>query len=152
MGESLNAAHDNATRSGARPGRRPARQQCMRGGGVALRRAGTRTAQLQSSSRTCWVIRWRKSARWLELSLPAVKAALHWRSAAAARNCRCGSRAEPPRADLSPRRGALRGLVQRSGPGRRARHLLAEAMRLNPVSRAQRAGAPCGDYTSNYER
>jgi RNA polymerase sigma-70 factor (ECF subfamily) len=149
MGESLNAAHDTATDPAPDPGDVLARQQ-------ALRVAVSRFVELAPAQRSCVILKdvlghsLEEIGALLELSLPAVKAALH-RGRLRLRELAAAAPPEPPPRETSPAVARYVALFNaRDWDGVRA--MLAEDVQLNLLSRAQRAGRAVGDYMSNYER
>jgi RNA polymerase sigma-70 factor (ECF subfamily) len=149
MGESLDAAHDTATDPAPDPGDVLARQQ-------ALRVAVSRFVELAPAQRSCVILKdvlghsLEEIGALLELSLPAVKAALY-RGRLRLRELAAAAPPAPPPRETSPAVARYVALFNaRDWEGVRA--LLAEDVQLNLVSRAQRAGRAVGDYMSNYER
>jgi len=150
MGEPLDAVRDTAVDPAPDPGDVIAHQQ-------AVRLAVSRFVELAPAQRSCVILKdvlghtLGEIGALLELSLPAVKAALH-RGRARLRDLA----EEPPTAPPPPRQTSpvvaryVALFNARDWDGVRA--LLAEDVQLDLVSRAQRAGRAVGDYMSNYER
>jgi len=121
-----------------------------------MRQAVSRFVELAPAQRSCVILKdvlghsLEEIGALLELSLPAVKAALH-RGRARLRELTetPTARASPPR--TSPTVARYVALFNaRDWDGVRA--LLAEDVQLDLVSRAQRIGRAVGNYMSNYER
>jgi RNA polymerase sigma factor (sigma-70 family) len=149
MGEPLDAVRDTAVDPAPDPGDVIAYQQ-------AVRLAVSRFVELAPAQRSCVILKdvlgltLEEIGERLELSLPAVKAALH-RGRARLRDLAAAPPAAPPPRQTSPVVARYVALFNaRDWDGVRA--LLAEDVQLDLVSRAQRAGRAVGDYMSNYER
>jgi hypothetical protein len=122
----------------------------------AVQAAVSRFVELAPAQRTCVILKdvlghsLEEIGALLELSLPAVKAALH------RGRLRLRELAQTPPAAAPPRRASpivaryVALFNDRDWDGVRA--LLAQDVQLDLVSRAQRAGRAVGDYLTNYER
>ena len=148
MGEPLDAAHDTAADPAPDPSDVVAHQQ-------AVRLAVARFVGLAPAQRSCVILKdvlghsLEEIGALLELSPPAVKAALH-RGRLRLREL-AAAPPEPPPREVSPTVARYVTLFNaRDWDG--VRDLLAEDVQLNLVSRAQRAGRAVGSYMSNYER
>jgi RNA polymerase sigma factor (sigma-70 family) len=149
MAEPLDAAQDSAIDPAPDPGDAIAHEQ-------AVHAAVSRFVELAPAQRSCVILKdvlghsLEEIGALLDLTLPAVKAALH------RGRLRLRELAAAPSAPAPPRRSSL--LVtryvalfnERNWDGVRA--LLAEDVQLDLVSRAQRAGRAVGDYLTNYAR
>jgi RNA polymerase sigma factor (sigma-70 family) len=149
MSEPLDAAQDNTIDPAPDPGDVIAHEQ-------AVQAAVSRFVELAPAQRSCVILKdvlghsLEEIGVLLELSLPAVKAALH------RGRLRLHELAEAPRA-ATPRRTTSSVVARyvalfndRDWDGVRA--LLAQDVQLDLVSRAQRAGRAVGDYLTNYQR
>jgi RNA polymerase sigma factor (sigma-70 family) len=123
----------------------------------AVRLAVTRFVELAPAQRSCVILKdvlghtLEEIGVLLELSLPAVKAALHRGRVRLHELAEAPPAAEPPLAETSPAVARYVALFNaRDWDGVRA--MLAEDVQLDLVSRAQRAGRAVGNYLSNYER
>jgi RNA polymerase sigma-70 factor (ECF subfamily) len=150
MGEPLDAVRDTAVDPAPDPGDVIAHQQ-------AVRLAVSRFVELAPAQRSCVILKdvlghtLEEIGALLELSLPAVKAALHRGRARLRDLAEAPPTAPPPPRQTSPVVARYVALFNaRDWDGVRA--LLAEDVQLDLVSRAQRAGRAVGDYMSNYER
>jgi len=150
MGEPLDAVRDTAVDPAPDPGDVIAHQQ-------AVRLAVSRFVELAPAQRSCVILKdvlghsLEEIGALLELSLPAVKAALHRGRARLRDLAEAPPAAPPPPRQTSPVVARYVALFNaRDWDGVRA--LLAEDVQLDLVSRAQRAGRAVGDYMSNYER
>jgi RNA polymerase sigma-70 factor (ECF subfamily) len=149
MGEPLEAAQDSAADPAPGPGDAIAHQQ-------AVQAAVSRFVELAPAQRSCVILKdvlghsLEAIGALLELSLPAVKAALH-RGRVRLRELAVAPPPEPPPRQISPAVARYVALFNaRDWDGVRA--MLAEDVHLDLVSRAQRAGRAVGDYMSNYDR
>jgi RNA polymerase sigma factor (sigma-70 family) len=148
MGEPLEAVQDNVVDPAPDPGDDIAREQ-------AVQAAVSRFVELPPAQRSCVILKdvlgysLDEIGGLLELSLPAVKAALH-RGRARLRELKVmPPTAPPPR--TSPVVARYVALFNaRDWDGVRA--MLAEDVQLDLVSRAQRAGRAVGNYFTNYDR
>jgi RNA polymerase sigma factor (sigma-70 family) len=147
MGEPLEAVQDSAVAPAPDPGDDIARQQ-------AVQAALSRFVELAPAQRSCVILKdvlghsLDEIGGLLELSLPAVKAALH-RGRARLRELKVTQATAPPR--TSPAVARYVALFNaRDWDGVRA--MLAEDVQLDLVSRAQRAGRAVGNYLTNYDR
>jgi RNA polymerase sigma-70 factor (ECF subfamily) len=149
MGESLEAVQDSAADPAPDPGDAIGHQQ-------AVQAAVSRFVELAPAQRSCVILKdvlghsLEEIGGLLELSLPAVKAALH-RARVRLRELAVAQPPEPPPQQTSPAVARYVALFNaRDWDGVRA--MLAEDVQLDLVSRAQRAGRAVGDYMSNYDR
>jgi RNA polymerase sigma-70 factor (ECF subfamily) len=149
MGEPLEAVQDSAADPALDPGDAIAHQQ-------AVQAAVSRFVELAPAQRSCVILKdvlghsLEEIGGLLELSLPAVKAALH-RGRVRLRELAVTQPPEPPPQQTSPAVARYVALFNaRDWDGVRA--MLAEDVQLDLVSRAQRAGRAVGDYMSNYDR
>ena len=149
MGEPLDAVRDTAADPAPDPGDVIAHQQ-------AVRLAVSRFVELNPAQRTCIILKdvlghsLEEIGALLELSLPAVKAALH-RGRLRLRELDAAAPPKPLRRETSPAVARYVALFNaRDWDGVRA--MLADDVHLDLVSRAQRAGRAVGNYMSNYER
>jgi RNA polymerase sigma factor (sigma-70 family) len=149
MGEPLEAAQDSAADPAPDPGDAIAHQQ-------AVQAAVSRFVELAPAQRSCVILKdvlghsLESIGALLELSLPAVKAALH-RGRVRLRELAVARPPEPPPRQISPAVARYVALFNaRDWDGVRA--MLAEDVHLDLVSRAQRAGRAVGNYMSNYDR
>jgi RNA polymerase sigma factor (sigma-70 family) len=148
MGEPLDVAQDNAIDPAPDPGEVIAHEQ-------AVQAAMSRFVELAPAQRSCVILKdvlgqsLEQIGALLELSLPAVKAALH-RGRVRLREL-ANTPPPPPQArHTSPAVARYVALFNaRDWDGVRA--MLAEDVQLDLVSRAQRVGRAVGDYMSNYE-
>jgi RNA polymerase sigma-70 factor (ECF subfamily) len=147
MGESLDAVRDSAADPAPDPGDAVAHEQ-------AVRLAVSRFVELAPAQRSCVILKdvlghsLEEIGGLLELSLPAVKAALH-RGRTRLRELAQA----PPAAARAPSPAVARYAAlfnARDWDGVRA--MLAEDVQLDLASRAQRQGAAVGSYTANYDR
>jgi RNA polymerase sigma factor (sigma-70 family) len=149
MGESLDGAHDRVMDAAPDPGDVIAHEQ-------ALHAAVSRFVELAPAQRSCVILKdvlghsLEEIGVLLELTLPAVKAALHrgrlrLRELAGASPASAGAQRTSP---VVARFVAL--FNERNWDGVRA--LLAEDVQLDLLSRAQRAGRGVSDYFTNYAR
>jgi RNA polymerase sigma-70 factor (ECF subfamily) len=148
MGEPLDAVRDTAVDPAPDPGEVIAHQQ-------AVRLAVSRFVELAPAQRSCVILKdvlghsLEEIGALLELSLLAVKAALHRGRVRLRELAETPLAAAPPR-QTSPTVARYVALFNaRDWDG--VRTLLAEDVQLDLVSRAQRAGRAVGDYLSNYE-
>ncbi len=148
MGEPLDAVHDTAVDPAGDPGDVIAHQQ-------AVRLAVSRFVELAPAQRSCVILKdvlghsLEEIGGLLELSLPAVKAALQ-RGRVRLRELAVTRPPEPP-PQTTPAVARYVALFNaRDWDGVRA--MLAEDVQLDLVSRAQRAGRAVGDYLTNYDR
>jgi RNA polymerase sigma factor (sigma-70 family) len=149
MGEPLDAVRDTAVDPRPDPGDAIAHEQAMQA-------AVARFVELASVQRSCVILKdvlshsLEEIRVLLQLSMPAVKAALH------RGRVRLRELAEAPPTAAPPSQTSLAVaryvalFNARDWDGVRA--MLAEDVQLDLVSRAQRAGRAVGDYMSNYER
>jgi RNA polymerase sigma-70 factor (ECF subfamily) len=149
MGEPLEAVQDSAADPAPDPGDAIGHQQ-------AVQAAVSRFVELAPAQRSCVILKdvlghsLEEIGGLLELSLPAVKAALH-RGRVRLRELAVTQPPEPPPQQTSPAVARYVALFNaRDWDGVRA--MLAEDVQLDLVSRAQRAGRAVGDYMSNYDR
>jgi RNA polymerase sigma factor (sigma-70 family) len=149
MGEPLEAVQDSAADPAPDPGDAIAHQQ-------AVQAAVSRFAELAPAQRSCVILKdvlghsLEEIGGLLELSLPAVKAALH-RGRVLLRELAVIQPPEPPAPQTSPAVARYVALFNaRDWDGVRA--MLAEDVQLDLVSRAQRAGSAVGNYLTNYDR
>jgi RNA polymerase sigma factor (sigma-70 family) len=149
MGEPLEAAQDSAADPAPGPGDAIAHQQ-------AVQAALSRFVELAPAQRSCVILKdvlghsLEAIGALLELSLPAVKAALH-RGRVRLRELAVAPPPEPSPRQISPAVARYVALFNaRDWDGVRA--MLAEDVHLDLVSRAQRAGRAVGNYMSNYDR
>jgi RNA polymerase sigma factor (sigma-70 family) len=148
MGEPLEAVQDSAADPAPDPGDAIAHQQ-------AVQAAVSRFAELAPAQRSCVILKdvlghsLEEIGGLLELSLPAVKAALH-RGRVLLRELAVIQPPEPPSPQTSPAVARYVALFNaRDWDGVRA--MLAEDVQLDLVSRAQRAGRAVGNYLTNYD-
>jgi RNA polymerase sigma factor (sigma-70 family) len=149
MGEPLEVVQDSAADPAPDPGDVMAHQQ-------AVQIAVSRFVELVPAQRSCVILKdvlghsLEEIGGLLELSLPAVKAALH-RGRVRLRELAEAQLPEPPPRQTSPAVARYVALFNaRDWDGVRA--MLAEDVQLDLVSRAQRAGRAVGNYMSNYDR
>jgi RNA polymerase sigma factor (sigma-70 family) len=149
MGEPLDASQDNAIDPAPDPGDVIAHDQ-------AVQAAVSRFIELAPAQRSCVILKdvlghsLEQIGALLELSLPAVKAALH-RGRVRLRELAGALPAAAPPRQPSPAVARYVALFNaRDWDGVRA--MLADDVQLDLVSRAQRVGRAVGDYMSNYER
>jgi RNA polymerase sigma-70 factor (ECF subfamily) len=149
MGEPLDAAQDTAIDPALDPGDAIAHEQ-------AVQAAVSRFVELAPAQRSCVILKdvlghsLEEIGALLELSLSAVKAALH-RGRVRLRELAEAPPAAAPPLQTSPAVARYVALFNaRDWDGVRA--LLAEDVQLNLVTRAQRAGRAVGNYLSNYDR
>ena len=147
MCEPLEAVQESTVDPGPDPGDDIAREQ-------AVQAAVSRFVELAPAQRSCVILKdvlghsLDDIGGLLELSLPAVKAALH-RGRARLRELKVIPQITPPR--TSPAVARYVALFNaRDWDGVRA--MLAEDVQLDLVSRAQRAGRAVGNYLTNYDR
>jgi len=147
MGEPLEAVQDSTVDPAPDPGDDIAREQ-------AVQAAVSRFVELAPAQRSCVILKdvlghsLDEIAALLELSLPAVKAALH-RGRVRLRELKVTPPTAPPQ--TSPAVARYVALFNaRDWDGVRA--MLAEDVQLDLVSRAQRAGRAVGNYLTNYDR
>ena len=148
MGEPLEAVQDSAADPALDPGDAIAHQQ-------AVQAAVSRFVELAPAQRSCVILKdvlghsLEEIGGLLELSLPAVKAALQ-RGRTRLRELAVTRPPEPP-PQTTPAVARYVALFNaRDWDGVRA--MLAEDVQLDLVSRAQRAGRAVGDYLTNYDR
>ncbi len=148
MGESLEAVQDSTVDPAPDPGEDIARQQAMQA-------AVSRFVELAPAQRSSVILKdvlghsLEEIGSLLELSLPAVKAALH-RGRARLHALKVTQPTEPP-PHTSPAVARYVALFNaRDWDGVRA--MLAEDVQLDLVSRSQRAGRAVGNYLTNYDR
>jgi RNA polymerase sigma factor (sigma-70 family) len=149
MGEPLDAAQDSAIDPASDPDAVIAHEQ-------AVQAAVSRFVELSPAQRSCVILKdvlghsLEEIGALLELSLSAVKAALH-RGRVRLRELAEALPAAAPPLQTSPVVARYAALFNaRDWDGVRA--LLAEDVQLNLVTRAQRAGRAVGNYLSNYDR
>jgi RNA polymerase sigma-70 factor (ECF subfamily) len=149
MREPLDAAQDTAIDPALDPGDAIAHEQ-------AVQAAVSRFVELAPAQRSCVILKdvlghsVEEIGALLELSLSAVKAALH-RGRVRLRELAEAPPAAAPPLQTSPAVARYVALFNaRDWDGVRA--LLAEDVQLNLVTRAQRAGRAVGNYLSNYDR
>jgi RNA polymerase sigma factor (sigma-70 family) len=149
MGEPLEAVQDSAADPAPDPGDIIAHQQ-------AVQVAVSRFVELAPAQRSCVILKdvlghsLEEIGALLELSLPAVKAALH-RGRVRLRELADAQPPAPPPRQTSPAVARYVALFNaRDWDG--VRTMLAEDVQLDLVSRAQRAGRAVGDYLTNYDR
>jgi RNA polymerase sigma factor (sigma-70 family) len=147
MGEPLEAVRDSAVDPAPDPGDDIARQQVVQA-------AVSRFVELAPAQRSCVILKdvlghsLDEIGGLLELSLPAVKAALH-RGRVRLHELKVAQSTAPPQ--TSPAVARYAALFNaRDWDGVRA--MLAEDVQLDLVSRAQRAGRAVGNYLTNYDR
>ena len=147
MGEPLEAVQDSTVDPAPDPGDDIAREQ-------AVQAAVSRFVELAPAQRSCVILKdvlghsLDEIGALLELSLPAVKAALH-RGRVRLRELKVTPPTAPPQ--TSPAVARYVALFNaRDWDGVRA--MLAEDVQLDLVSRAQRAGRAVGNYLTNYDR
>jgi DNA-directed RNA polymerase specialized sigma24 family protein len=148
MSEPLDAVHDSAADPAPDPGDAIAHQQ-------VVQLAVSRFVGLAPAQRSCVILKdvlghsLEDIGGLLELSLPAVKAALH-RGRLRLRELAAKPQAAPPVPASSPSVARYVALFNaRDWDGVRA--MLAEDVQLDLVSRAQRQGSAVGNYLSNYD-
>jgi RNA polymerase sigma factor (sigma-70 family) len=148
MGEPLEAVQDSAVDPAPDPGDDIARQQ-------AVQAAVSRFVELAPAQRSCVILKdvlghsLDEIGGLLELSMPAVKAALH-RGRLRLQELKVIQPTAPP-TQTSPAVARYVALFNaRDWDGVRA--MLAEDVQLDLVSRAQRAGRAVGNYLTNYDR
>jgi RNA polymerase sigma factor (sigma-70 family) len=149
MSEPLDAVHDTATDPAPDPGDAIAHEQAMQA-------AVSRFVELPPAQRSCVILKdvlghsLEEIGSLLELSLPAVKAALY-RGRVRLRELAEAPPVAAPAGQTSPVVARYVALFNaRDWDGVRA--MLAEDVQLDLVSRAQRAGRAVGSYMSNYDR
>jgi RNA polymerase sigma-70 factor (ECF subfamily) len=149
MGEPLEVVQDSAADPAPDPGDAIAHQQ-------AVQAAVSRFVELAPAQRSCVILKdvlghsLEEIGGLLELSLPAVKAALH-RGRVRLRELAEAQRPAPPPRQTSPAVARYVALFNaRDWDGVRA--MLAEDVQLDLVSLAQRAGRAVGNYLTNYDR
>jgi RNA polymerase sigma-70 factor (ECF subfamily) len=149
MSESLDAVRDTTADPAPSPDDAMAHQQ-------AVRLAVSRFVELAPAQRSCVILKdvlghsLEEIGALLELSVPAVKAALHRGRLRLGELAEAPPSATPPR-EISPVISRYVALFNaRDWDGVRA--MLAEDVQLDLVSRAQRAGRAVESYMSNYER
>jgi RNA polymerase sigma-70 factor (ECF subfamily) len=149
MGEPLEAVQDSAADPAPDPGDAIAHEQ-------AVQVAVARFAELAPAQRSCVILKdvlghsLEEIGGLLELSLPAVKAALH-RGRVRLHELAESQPSAPAPGQTSPAVARYVALFNaRDWDGVRA--MLAEDVQLDLVSRAQRVGRAVGNYMSNYER
>jgi RNA polymerase sigma-70 factor (ECF subfamily) len=149
MGEPLEAVQDSAVDPAPDPGDAIAH-------GQAVQVAVSRFVELAPAQRSCVILKdvlghsLEEIGGLLELSLPAVKAALH-RGRVRLHELAEAHPAAPAPRQTSPAVARYVALFNaRDWNGVRA--MLAEDVQLDLVSRAQRVGRAVGNYMSNYER
>ncbi|MHB8816853.1 MAG: sigma-70 family RNA polymerase sigma factor [Steroidobacteraceae bacterium] len=147
MGEPLEAVQESTVDPAPDPGDDIAREQ-------AVQAAVSRFVELPPAQRSCVILKdvlghsLDEIGALLELSLPAVKAALH-RGRGRLRELKATPPTAPPQ--TSPAVARYVALFNaRDWDGVRA--MLAEDVQLDLVSRAQRAGRAVGNYLTNYDR
>jgi RNA polymerase sigma factor (sigma-70 family) len=150
MGEPLDAVRDTAVDPAADAGDIIAHEQ-------AVRLAVSRFVELAPVQRSCIILKdvlghtLEEIGLLLELSVPAVKAALHRGRVRLRQLAEAPQPVAPLRQQTSPAVARYVALFNaRDWDGVRA--LLADDVQLDLVSRAQRAGRAVGNYLSNYER
>jgi RNA polymerase sigma factor (sigma-70 family) len=149
MGEPLSAAQDSAIDPAPDPGDAIAHEQ-------AVRAAVSRFVELAPAQRSCVILKdvlghsLEEIGALLELSLAAVKAALHRGRLRLRELAEAPPAAAPPRQTSTAVARYVALFNARDWDGVRA--MLAEDVQLDLVSRAQRAGRAVGDYMTNYER
>lgn len=148
MSEPLDAVRDSAADPAPDPGDAIAHQQ-------VVQLAVSRFAGLAPAQRSCVILKdvlghsLEDIGGLLELSVPAVKAALH-RGRVRLRELAAEPQAAPPMPASSPAVARYVALFNaRDWDGVRA--MLAEDVQLDLVSRAQRQGSAVGNYLSNYD-
>ena len=149
MGESLDSARDSTVDPSPDPGDVVAHEQ-------AVHVAVSRFVELAPAQRSCVILKdvlghsLEEIGAFLELSLPAVKAALH-RGRVRLRALAESQPASAPRRQTSSTVAQYVDLFNaRDWDGVRA--MLADDVQLDLVSRAQRTGRAVGSYTVNYDR
>jgi RNA polymerase sigma factor (sigma-70 family) len=149
MGEPLELVQDSAADPAPDPGDAMAHEQ-------AVQAAVSRFVELAPAQRSCVILKdvlghsLEEIGGLLELSLPAVKAALHRGRVRLHELAEVQPPAPPPR-QTSPAVARYVALFNaRDWDG--VRDMLAEDVQLDLVSRAQRAGRAVGNYLSNYDR
>ena len=149
MGEPLEAVQDSAADPAPDPGDAIAHQQ-------AVQVAVSRFVELAPAQRSCVILKdvlghsLEEIGGLLELSVPAVKAALH-RGRVRLRELAEAQPAAPPPRQTSIAVARYVALFNaRDWDG--VRTMLAEDVQLDLVSRAQRAGRAVGNYLTNYDR
>ena len=147
MAEPLEAVQDRTVDPAPDPGDDIAQEQ-------AVQAAVSRFVELAPAQRSCVILKdvlghsLDEIGGLLELSLPAVKAALH-RGRERLRELKVTPQTAPPRTSPAVARYVAR-FNARDWDGVRA--MLAEDVQLDLVSRAQRAGRAVGNYLTNYDR
>jgi RNA polymerase sigma factor (sigma-70 family) len=148
MSEPLDAVRDSAADPAPDPGDAIAHQQ-------VVQLAVSRFAGLAPAQRSCVILKdvlgysLEDIGGLLELSVPAVKAALH-RGRVRLRELAAEPEAAPPMPASTPAVARYVALFNaRDWDGVRA--MLAEDVQLDLVSRAQRQGSAVGNYLSNYD-
>jgi RNA polymerase sigma-70 factor (ECF subfamily) len=149
MGEPLEAVQDSAADPAPDPGDAIAHEQ-------AVQVAVSRFVELAPAPRSCVILKdvlghsLEEIGGLLELSLPAVKAALH-RGRVRLRELAEAQPPAPPPRQTSPAVARYVALFNaRDWDGVRA--MLAEDVQLDLVSLAQRTGRAVGNYLTNYDR
>jgi RNA polymerase sigma factor (sigma-70 family) len=149
MGEPLEAVQDSAADPAPDPGDVIAHQQ-------AVQVAVSRFVELAPAQRSCVILKdvlghsLEEIGGLLELSLPAVKAALHRGRVRLRELAGAQPHAPPPRQTSLAVARYVALFNARDWDGVRA--MLAEDVQLDLVSRAQRAGRAVGNYLTNYDR
>ncbi|HLZ99872.1 MAG TPA: sigma-70 family RNA polymerase sigma factor [Steroidobacteraceae bacterium] len=148
MGEPLEAVQDSAADPAPDPGDAIAHEQ-------AVQTAVSHFVELAPAQRSCVILKdvlghsMEEIGGLLELSLPAVKSALH-RGRAQLRELAAAQLPAPPPRQTSPAVARYVALFNaRDWDGVRA--MLAEDVQLDLVSRAQRAGRAVGNYMTSYD-
>jgi RNA polymerase sigma-70 factor (ECF subfamily) len=149
MGEPLDETHEAAADPVPDPGEALAREQ-------AVQLALSRFVGLAPAQRSSVILKdvlghsLEEIGALLELSLPAVKAALH-RGRVRLRELAAQPQTEPPLPAVSPAVARYVALFNaRDWDGVRA--MLAEDVQLDLVSRVKRSGRAVGNYMSNYDK
>jgi RNA polymerase sigma-70 factor (ECF subfamily) len=149
MGEPLEAVQDGAADPAPDPGDAIAHEQ-------AVQAAVSHFVELAPAQRSCVILKdvlghsMEEIGGLLELSLPAVKSALH-RARARLRELAAAQPPAPPPRQTSPAVARYVALFNaRDWDGVRA--MLAEDVQLDLVSRAQRTGRAVGNYMTHYDR
>jgi RNA polymerase sigma factor (sigma-70 family) len=149
MGEPLEAVQDSAADPAPDPGDAIAHQQ-------AVQVAVSRFVELAPAQRSCVILKdvlghsLEEIGGLLELSLPAVKAALHRGRVRLRELAEAQPPAPPPRQTSLAVARYVALFNARDWDG--VRTMLAEDVQLDLVSRAQRAGRAVGNYLTNYDR
>src|SRR5580692_13161153 len=150
MSEPLEGIQDSARDPAPDPGDAIAHEQ-------AVQAAVSRFVELAPAQRSCVILKdvlghtLEEIGALLELSLPAVKAALHRGRVRLRELAETPPAAAPPPRQTSPVVARYVALFNaRDWDG--VRSLLAEDVQLDLVSRAQRSGRAVGNYMTNYER